>query len=269
MKTNGFSDLTRHFRNADFFATLVLHTSSCSSCRFHCYCCGVSRISFLDFFWAFSSDLLPEPFLVLLGNSFTHIASLGIAILSFLFTLMVTFWAWKHPHFSSPFRKRKMNIAIVHELLVKVGGAERVAKVLADMFQSAHLYSAVQRKSLRKKHFQKKSSRGSLASKVYRAGNAKEDVYFVDEHRGRNFWSDGIWSRHSSSSAFAHGILTPRWNKTYLLLSLPCPIFVGSDVFGTRATSTRGTLSGGKIVAPSRYFPYLTPVGWDCVRSPW
>lgn len=103
-----FQRLDETLSKRGFFATLVLTLLPVLPADSIAIVAGVSRISFLDFFLGILIGSAPGTVpLVLLGNSFTHIASLGIAILSFLFTLMVTFWAWKHPHFQVLFRKRK------------------------------------------------------------------------------------------------------------------------------------------------------------------
>ena len=67
----------------------------------------------------------------------------------------------------------------------------------------------------------------------------------------------------SSSSAFAHGILTPLERNIFATVT-PCPIFVGSDVFGTRATNTAEHFRG-KIVALPGIFHTLRQ--WDEIAS--
>ncbi len=101
-----------------------------------------------------------------------------------------------------------MKIALVHELLVKLGGAERVLKVLSDEFPEAPLYTLLHNAKKTEEWFGGKKIHPSMLQSAY---------HLVGNHRIFLPWmSKAIEQfdfRHfdvvvSSSSAFAHGIKT-------------------------------------------------------------
>lgn len=102
-----------------------------------------------------------------------------------------------------------MKVALVHDFLVRMGGAERVLKVLADMYPDAPIYTLLYDENVTGEVFPRERVRTSFLQKFPR---------FL---RKRHRYLSGLmplamerfdFSRFdaviSSSSAFAHGILT-------------------------------------------------------------
>lgn len=101
-----------------------------------------------------------------------------------------------------------MKLAIIHELLVKLGGAEKVLKVLADEFPEAPIYTLLHNPKKTEEWFKDKKIHPSTLQKTYR---------FFGKYRFLMPWMpkaiEKFDFRHcdvviSSSSAFAHGIKT-------------------------------------------------------------
>lgn len=99
-------------------------------------------------------------------------------------------------------------IAIVHEMLVKLGGAERVVKTLSDMFPEAPIYTLFHNKRKTSKWFKGKDIRTSRLQKYYQlSGNYKWVLPKMSQAVEQ--WDFSEYDIViSSSSAFAHGIKT-------------------------------------------------------------
>ena len=125
-----------------------------------------------------------------------------------------------------------MNVAIVHELLTVRGGAERVAKVFADMFPQAPIYTLLYDEQKLGGWFPKERVREADIKKYW--GN-NHHLYLNQFPRAVEHWDFSEFDLIiSSSSAFVHGIITngnPKhlcyvhsparylWDKTYDVLS--------------------------------------------------
>ena len=101
-----------------------------------------------------------------------------------------------------------MKIALVHELLVKLGGAERVLKVLADQFSEAPIYTLLHNAKKTDEWFRGKKIYPSMLQSAYR---------LLGNHRILLPWMSKAIEQFdfhhydvviSSNSAFVHGIKT-------------------------------------------------------------
>lgn len=118
-----------------------------------------------------------------------------------------------------------MRIALVHDYLIRFGGAERVLKVLYEMFPEAPIYTLLYDKERMKKFFPKAHSIRSPRLRSGQAGQAGIKTSFLQKFpkflRKRYRWllplfpvaAEGFDFRDfdlviSSSSAFAKGIVT-------------------------------------------------------------
>ncbi len=102
-----------------------------------------------------------------------------------------------------------MKVAIVHELLIKLGGAERVAAVLADMFPDAPIYTLLYNENACGKVFPRERVRfAPLLQRAYKWGVPRRFLISWMETAVENFDLSHYDLVISSSSAFAHGVLT-------------------------------------------------------------
>jgi glycosyltransferase involved in cell wall biosynthesis len=102
-----------------------------------------------------------------------------------------------------------MKVAIVHELLVKLGGAERVAKVFADMFPDAPIYTLLYNEAACGKVFAKERVRFAPGlQKAYASKVPRRMMIGWMNTAIENFNLTDYDLVISSSSAFAHGCLT-------------------------------------------------------------
>jgi len=70
---------------------------------------GLSRISFLDYFWATAIGLIPPLFLyALLGDSLDNPRNILLVIVLMLAIIPLLVWAKRHPHFQHFFLKEKI-----------------------------------------------------------------------------------------------------------------------------------------------------------------
>lgn len=101
-----------------------------------------------------------------------------------------------------------MKIALVHELLVKLGGAERVLKVLSDQFPEAPIYTLLHNSKKTDEWFRDRKIHPSKLQTAYRLfGNHRILLPWMSkaiEQFDLHHYDVVI----SSSSAFAHGIKT-------------------------------------------------------------
>ena len=102
-----------------------------------------------------------------------------------------------------------MKVAIVHELLVKLGGAERVAKLLWDMYPQADFYTLLYDKKKCGEVFPKnKIKTPKLLQKLYQLGIPRRFLIGMMPAAIEEFDFSEYDLVISSSSAFAHGIIT-------------------------------------------------------------
>ncbi|MBI5412346.1 glycosyltransferase [Candidatus Peregrinibacteria bacterium] len=101
-----------------------------------------------------------------------------------------------------------MKVAIVHELLVKLGGAERVVKKLCDMFPQAPIYTLIHNPDKTKEWFRGKKIITSSIQKYYDF-YANHRILLPKMARAIEAFDFNEYDLViSSSSAFAHGIKT-------------------------------------------------------------
>lgn len=159
-----------------------------------------------------------------------------------------------------------MNIAIVHELLVKLGGAERVAKVLADMFPKAPIFTLLYNEKACGKVFPKERVRvAPWLQKVYRAGMPRRILISWMNTAVENFDLTEYDLVISSSSAFAHGILTPVGTKHICYCHSPARYLWDQTFSVQEQQAHRGTLSGVKSLLLPGIFHTLRQ--WDEIAS--
>ncbi|MBN2086933.1 glycosyltransferase [Candidatus Peregrinibacteria bacterium] len=106
-----------------------------------------------------------------------------------------------------------MKIALVHEMLTKLGGAERVLKTLADSHSKAPIYTLIQDKNKTDEWFGDKKIHTSYIQRYFEI--IKNPKYLIS-HMPKaieqfNFSNYDVVI--SSSSAFAHGIKTDKKTK--------------------------------------------------------
>ncbi len=102
-----------------------------------------------------------------------------------------------------------MKIAIVHELLIKLGGAERVAAVLTDMYPGAHLFTLLYNEKQCGEAFPRhKVTVAPGLQRMYRLGMPRRFLVGWMDTAIENFDLTEYDLVISSSSAFAHGALT-------------------------------------------------------------
>jgi glycosyltransferase involved in cell wall biosynthesis len=100
-----------------------------------------------------------------------------------------------------------MKIALVHELLTMRGGAERVLRILADMFPDAPIYTLLYDEKKLGDWFPKERVRtSSIQGKSTRLNHHLHLSRFPEAVEGWDFHEYDVVL--SSSSAFAHGIIT-------------------------------------------------------------
>ena len=103
-----------------------------------------------------------------------------------------------------------MKVAIVHDFLVKLGGAERVVKALADMFPKAPIFTLFYDEEKVGKVFPKERVVTSFLQN-YPNFLKKRYRYLIHKFpravEELNF--EGYDLVISSNTAFAHGIITP------------------------------------------------------------
>lgn len=101
-----------------------------------------------------------------------------------------------------------MKIALVHEMLVKLGGAERVLRKLLDIYPHSPVYTLFEDKKMTHEWFKGVKIHPSHLQKYYEA--VKSPKYLLPKMAGavERFDFSKFDAVISSSSAFAHGIQT-------------------------------------------------------------
>jgi glycosyltransferase involved in cell wall biosynthesis len=101
-----------------------------------------------------------------------------------------------------------MKVAIVHELLTRRGGAERVAKIFAEMFPEAPVYTLLYDEEKLRAWFPPARVRASRLQRFARF-STNHHLYLSAFPRAVEEWDFSEFDLVlSSSSAFAHGIIT-------------------------------------------------------------
>lgn len=101
-----------------------------------------------------------------------------------------------------------MKIALVHEMMVKLGGAERVVRKLLDMYPKSPVYTLFQDKKATDEWFKKSKIHPSYLQRYYEA--VKSPKWLLPRMSGaiEQFDFSKFDAVISSSSAFGHGIKT-------------------------------------------------------------
>ncbi len=137
-----------------------------------------------------------------------------------------------------------MKVAIVHELLVKAGGAERVAKVFADMFPDAPIYTLLYNEKKCGKMFQGNRVRFSPGlQRLYNLGFPRRFLVQYMDTAIENFDLTEFDLVLSSSSAFAHGALTGTETKHLCYCHSPARYLWDHTFLVQRQQAQRGLLS--------------------------
>ena len=106
-----------------------------------------------------------------------------------------------------------MKIALVHEMLVKLGGAERVIKTLSDMYPKSPIYTLLHNKKNTDDWFKNTVIHPSYIQKLYEIGISPKLLLSKMPKAIEKFDFSEYDTVISSSSAFAHGIKTGKNTK--------------------------------------------------------
>jgi glycosyltransferase involved in cell wall biosynthesis len=110
--------------------------------------------------------------------------------------------------------KKPPRIAIVHEYLTRIGGAERVVKVLSEMFPDAPIYTLLYDQEKCGKNFPQKKIHTSSLQKLPKFLRQKPKLLLPFLRTAVEQWDFSDYDLViSSSSAFAYGIITPLHTK--------------------------------------------------------
>ena len=102
-----------------------------------------------------------------------------------------------------------MKVALVHDFLVKMGGAERVLKVFADLYPHAPIYTLLYDEEVCGETFPKERVRTSFLQKAPEFLRKKQRYLFPLMPRAiESLDLSGFDLVISSSNAYAHGVLT-------------------------------------------------------------
>ncbi len=152
-----------------------------------------------------------------------------------------------------------MKVAIVHELLTMRGGAENVAKIFADMFPDAPVYTLLYDEKKLGDLFPKERVRTSTLQPFLKI-SSNHHVYLPWFRRAVEAWDFGRYDLVlSSSSAFAHGCITR--NKTKHLSYIHSP----ARYLWDRTHDVMERSSSLKRLYGNHVFPKLRQ--WDCEAS--
>lgn len=149
-----------------------------------------------------------------------------------------------------------MKIALVHEMLVKLGGAERVLKKLTDLFPAAPIYTLLYDKKATDEWFSGRDIRTSLLQKKYEWLHQPKFL-LPKMSRAVEEWNFSDYDLViSSSSAFAHGIRTS--GKTKHICYCHSPMRYAWDYTHeyTKSYSRLGRWMISKILHPIRQWDF-------------
>jgi glycosyltransferase involved in cell wall biosynthesis len=103
-----------------------------------------------------------------------------------------------------------MKVALIHDFLVKMGGAERVLKVFADMFPQAPIYTLLYDEKVCGEAFPAKRVKTSFLQKAPKSLRKRQKYLLSLMPRAiESFDMTDFDLIISSSNAFAHGIISP------------------------------------------------------------
>lgn len=160
-----------------------------------------------------------------------------------------------------------MKVAIVHELLVKMGGAERVAKIFLDMFPEADIFTLLYNEKRCGEDFPQ--NKVTVSPGLQRAWKWKIPRRFLIPWMStaiENFDFTEYDLVLSSSSAFAHGVLTTTNAKHVCYCHSPAR-YLWDQTFSVHAQhSKRGLLAPFKKMFGPSVFHTLRQ--WDVAAAP-
>jgi glycosyltransferase involved in cell wall biosynthesis len=115
-----------------------------------------------------------------------------------------------------------MKVALVHDFVMKLGGAERVLKTLADMFPDAPIYTLLYDEKTAGAVFPKERVKPSRFQKLPRFLRNRHRYLLPSFPRIVEEWDfSGYDFVISSNSAFVHGIITPTTTKHITYMHAP------------------------------------------------
>ena len=159
-----------------------------------------------------------------------------------------------------------MKVALVHELLTMKGGAENVLRIVADMFPDAPIYTLLYNESLLGDWFPASRVQTSAVQKkaeraLWKPGRFNHHLYLKDFPRAVEAWNfDTFDVVLSSSSAFAHGIITNGKPKHLCYVHSPAR-YLWDRTHDVQARAAKGLLGPLKRRYLSRTFHDLRI--WD------
>ena len=153
-----------------------------------------------------------------------------------------------------------MKVAIVHELLTRRGGAERVAKIFADMFPDAPIYTLLFDEEKLGEWFPKERVRTSGLPGTNHHRHLRK---FPSAVEAWNF--DDYDLVLSSSSAFAHGIITNGNPKHVCYIHSPAR-YLWDATHDVQERASKGILGPLKKKYLQHTFHKLRL--WDCEVAP-
>ncbi len=155
-----------------------------------------------------------------------------------------------------------MKVALVHDFLLKLGGAERVLKVLADMYPHAPIYTLLYDEEKVGSVFPKERVRTSFLQNYPRFIRKRHRFFTHKMPRAiEEFNFEEFDLVISSSSAFAHGIITPLGTKH--ICYFHSPMRYAWD--WTNEYRGENNISGWKYLLYSPLMKYLRQ--WDFIAS--
>lgn len=160
-----------------------------------------------------------------------------------------------------------MKIALVHELLTMKGGAERVLRILADMFPEAPIYTLLYDEKKLGDWFPRERVRTSILQPS-RSSQLVARSFVFNHHRYLNKFPKAVESWNfddfdlviSTSSAFVHGIITNNKPKHLCYVHSPAR-YLWDQTHAVQERASQGILGTLKKAYLSRTFHKLRI--WD------
>lgn len=159
-----------------------------------------------------------------------------------------------------------MKIALVHELLTMKGGAERVLRILADMFPDAPIYTLLYDEPKLSDWFPKERVRPSHPQRTARFFGFNHHLYLPLFPKAVEAWDFSDYDLViSTSSAFVHGIITN--GKPLHLCYVHSPArYLWDRTHDVQEQAGHGFLGALKRLYLSYMFSKLRV--WDCEVAP-